>query len=109
MNSMPSQPDALAEPNPVILPANGNTVAAEDLRVRLVLAADLDGRIEIDASQVDSLGQAVLQILVAAHAEAERMGHPFAIVDPSDAFLARVNACRMAELIGLPAQKDDVQ
>lgn len=100
---MPSQPD-LAAAGPVRLPAHGTTVTAEDLRVRLVLAADFEGRIEIDASEVESVGQAVLQLLVAARGEAETAGQPFAIADPSRAFVERVTACRLADALGLPTQ-----
>ncbi|WP_213981707.1 STAS domain-containing protein [Sphingomonas sp. dw_22] len=83
------------------LPAHGTTVTAEDLRVRLVLAADLDDEIEVDASQVESVGQAVLQLLVAARAEAESTGQAFRIVNPSPAFTDRVNRCHLAAAIGL--------
>lgn len=100
MNSMQSPPD-MVENGPIRLPAHGTTVTAEDLRVRLVLAADFDGRIEIDASQVESVGQAVLQLLIAARADAEQNDQPFAILHPSAAFVQRVNGCRLADAIGL--------
>ena len=83
------------------LPAHGTTVTAEDLRVRLVLAADLDDAIEVDASEVESVGQAVLQLLVAANAEATSAGQAFRIVNPSPAFTDRVNRCHLAAAIGL--------
>lgn len=83
------------------LPAHGTTVTAEDLRVRFVLAADLDDVIEVDASQVESVGQAVLQLLVAARAEAKGNGQAFRIVNPSQAFVNRVTSCRLADAIGL--------
>lgn len=89
------------------LPAHCTTVTAEDLRVRLVLAADLDGAIEVDASDVESIGQAVLQLLVAARIEADANGQRFAIIDPSPAFVDRVTRCRLAEAIGLELQKED--
>lgn len=89
------------------LPANGTTVTAEDLRVRLVLAADLDDAIEIDASAVESVGQAVLQILVAARAEATASGQEFTIANPSPAFVDRVKSCHLAAAIGL--ETGDVQ
>lgn len=85
----------------VHLPAHCGTVAAEDLRVRLVLAADLDGGIEVRADAVDSIGQAALQILVAARREAVVRHQPYAIVDPSPAFVDRVTRCRLAGAIGL--------
>lgn len=90
------------------LPANGGTVAAEELRVRLVLAADVDGRIEIDASEVESVGQAVLQLLVAARAEAEANGQSYLILNPSPAFTDRVTACRLAAAVGLSTQGSDL-
>jgi anti-anti-sigma regulatory factor len=83
------------------LPAHGTTVTAEDLRVRLVLAADFDDVIEIDASDVESVGQAVLQLLVAARTEAKNAGQTFRIVNPSLAFTDRVTRCRLAAAIGL--------
>ncbi len=90
----------------VRLPAHCTTVTAEDIRVRLVLAADFDGAIEVDASQVESIGQAALQLLIAARAEAATTGRPFAIIDPSAAFVERVTHCRLAEAIGLESQKE---
>lgn len=101
-------PDDLADASPIRLPANGTTVAAEELRVRLVLAADVDGRIEIDASQVESVGQAVLQLLVAARAEAEANGQAYSIIDPSPAFVERVADCRLAHAIGLQNQGSEL-
>lgn len=90
------------------LPANGGTVAAEELRVRLVLAADVDGRIEVDASEVESVGQAVLQLLVAARAEAEANGQTYLILNPSRAFTDRVTGCRLAAAVGLSTQGSDL-
>jgi len=88
------------------LPVHGTTVTAEDLRVRLVLAADLDNEIEIDASEVESVGQAVLQLLVAARAEAAQNGQPFRIVNPSPAFAERARRCRLEAAIGLNTTGD---
>ena len=96
-----------AEDRSLRLPAHGTTVTAEDLRVRLVLAADLDDVIEVDASEVESVGQAVLQLLVAARAEAAGNGQGFRIANPSQAFVNRVNSCRMAAAIGI--ESGDVQ
>jgi len=105
---MPLQPDVM-EGGPVRLPAHGSTVTAEDLRVHLVLAADYDGRTEIDASGVESVGQAVLQLLVAARIDADANGQSFAILDPSPAFTERVAACRLADALGLETAKDTLQ
>jgi anti-anti-sigma regulatory factor len=106
---MPSPPDLAAEERSLRLPANGTTVIAEDLRVRLVLAADLDEEIVVDASEVENVGQAVLQLLVAARAEAERAGQHFVISSPSQAFTDRVTACRLAGALGLQDQEGSVQ
>lgn len=100
LSSPPPPLDSLVD-RAVHLPAHCGTVAAEDLRVRLVLAADLDGGIEVRADAVDSIGQAVLQILVAARREAVARHQPYAIVDPSPAFVDRVTRCRLAGAIGL--------
>ena len=111
-----TQSDVQPPPVPVpgrglCLPAHCGTVAAEDIRVRLVLAADLDGSIDVDASGVESVGQAVLQILVAARQEALGNGQRFTITDPSPAFADRVRRCQLAGAIGLietdDTQKDD--
>ena len=91
------------------LPVHGSTVTAEDLRVRLVLASDFDGEIVVDASEVESVGQAVLQLLVAAKAEAESAGQAFIITNPSPAFVDRVTACRLGEAIGLIREEESVQ
>lgn len=106
---MQFQSETGAEDGQVRLPAQCTTVIAEDLRVRLVLAADVEGEILVDASEVETVGQAVLQLLVAAAAEAERAGHSFAIVNPSDAFARRVAACRLADALGLQPQEEPVQ
>ncbi len=97
MSSMQSPP----EERTLRLPAHGTTVIAEDLRVRLVLSADLDDEMIVDASEVESVGQAVLQLLVAARAEAQRNGQPFTIANPSPAFADRVAACRLGSALGL--------
>ena len=87
------------------LPAHGTTVIAEDLRVRLVLASDVDGDIVVDASDVESVGQAVLQLLVAAREEALRNGQSFAIANPSPAFLHRIRACGMGGMFGVEQEE----
>ncbi len=106
MNSPLSPPEPV-EDRSLRLPVNGTTVSAEDLKVRLVLAADLDEEIHIDASQVETVGQAVLQLLVAAREEAESKGLEFEIINPSPAFLERVAACGLADTLGLQPAKDN--
>lgn len=100
---MPSLPEgASGEGPPVlsthVLPTHASTVTAEDLRDRLVAAA---GAIEIDAGEVESVGQAVLQLLLAARNEAAATDRPFVIVNPSRAFVDRVRACGLAASLGL--------
>lgn len=87
------------------LPAQCNTVAAEDLRTRLVLAADWSDHTRVDASGVESIGQAVLQLLTAAYADSAANGREFSIIDPSPAFIARVNGCKLAAAIGLASER----
>lgn len=106
MHSPQPLPEA-GEDRSLRLPAHGTTVTAEDLRVRLVLAADLDDAVEIDASEVESVGQAVLQLLVAARNEAAGNGQPFRILNPSHAFVDRVIRSRLASAVGL--ETGDVQ
>jgi anti-anti-sigma regulatory factor len=108
MNSaLPS--DAPTKGRTIHLPVHGSTVTAEDLRTRLVFAADFEGSTEIDAADVESVGQAVLQLLVAAHREAKQSGQPFSIHKPSSAFVQRVAASRLADAIGLEIEKDEFQ
>ena len=101
---MQSQFDAEAG-GPLRLPAHGTTVVAEDLRVRLVIACDLDAEVVVDASEVESVGQAVLQLLIAAREEALRNGQTFAISNPSPAFVHRITACGLADMFGLEQQE----
>lgn len=109
MNSTPSLPDSSAAEPPIRLPANANTVAAEDLQVRLVLAADRLAPIRIDAAEVESVGQAVLQLIAAARIEAAAQELGFEIVAASDAFVARVAACRLAGPLGLALPEEMTQ
>lgn len=102
MTSQPNQPELQPSPGGVIaMPAHGVTVTAEELKVRLVLAADAGDAIIVDASAVESVGQAVLQCLLAARTEAEATGHRFHIQNPSPAFLARTEALGLNDRLGL--------
>ncbi|MFN4095647.1 MAG: STAS domain-containing protein [Sphingomonas sp.] len=102
MTSQPNQPELDPAPDGVVtLPAHGVTVTAEELKVRLVLAADFGDGIIVDASAVESVGQAVLQLLLAARAEAEAAGNRFHIQNPSPAFLARIEALGLTDRLGL--------
>lgn len=82
----------------IVLPANATTTTAEELKVRLVLAADLDEEIRIDASQVESAGLAVFQLLAATRLEAEAAGKPFVVDQPSAAFAECAARCGVTEL-----------
>ena len=109
MNSTPNPPEDNTPPgdskgkpqDSVTLPANGTTATAEELRVRLVLALDGQAPAEIDASEVENAGQAVLQLVVAAQAEARSAGRPLTFTNPSAAFRDRVKRCRLTDQIGL--------
>ncbi|MDR6853486.1 anti-anti-sigma regulatory factor [Sphingomonas sp. BE123] len=102
MTSQPNPPELAPSPGGIIgLPAHGVTVTAEELKVRLVLAADAQSDILVDASAVESVGQAVLQLLLAARTEAEANGHRFIIQNPSPAFLARTEALGLTDRLGL--------
>jgi anti-anti-sigma regulatory factor len=109
---MPYPP--LADPSPdaadigtavVHLPANGMTVTAEELRNQLVCAADVAGQTIIDGSAVQTIGQAVLQLLVAGRRNADAAGSTFEIIHPSAALLKAAHACCLAEAIGLETGK----
>ena len=100
MNSTPNRPE-LKTPERITLPANGTTASAEELRVQLVLALDGQEPAWIDASKVENAGQAMLQLLVAAQAEARSAGRPMIFDNPSAAFRDRVERCRLTDQIGL--------
>lgn len=92
---MPRRPDHRVPAGTAVkLPAICNTAAAADLHTVLVEACAGGTRVEIDASEVESLGQAVIQLLVAAAADADSRKTPVVvIVRPSAAFAKRVAAC----------------
>ena len=94
---MPRPPEAA-----VRLAANASTVTAADLRARLLAAIDgVSGDVAVDAGGVASVGQAVLQVLVAARAEIVAAGRDLVFIDPSRAFLERVAGCRLGGALGL--------
>lgn len=88
---------------PVRLPAHCATIAAADLHACLVKASEQD-ETRVDASEVENIGQAVLQLLVAARREAEANDRAFAITNPSPAFVERVRTCGLGEAVGLSNQ-----
>ena len=91
MSSAPLSPEDI-----ITLPACCDFPAAEELQPLLVLAADR-GAIAIDASAVTSLGQSVLQLLLAARAEPVS----FAVRSASGAFAARVAGCGLTAELAL--------
>ena len=101
MNSTPNQPDPSESSPAVKLPANAVTATAESLRAQLVTLLDGPGPAAIDASEVENVGQAVLQLIVAAQSQARAAGQSLEIINPSPAFCERVEQCRLSESIGL--------
>lgn len=89
------------------LPERCVTVATAGLRDQFLTAID-QGDVHVDASEVEMIGQAVLQLLVAAALAAEANGRSFAIINPSPAFVERVSACRLGKAIGLPVEGETV-
>lgn len=86
----------------IILPAHCGTAVAEDILARLVITSDQEQDIHINAAAVESIGQGVMQLLVAAHIDAKRVGQAFTIEAPSPAFLERVRSCQLAATLELP-------
>ena len=97
-----SEPEA---GGPVMLPPHGSTVTAEDLRIGLVIASDVDGDIVVDGSEVESIGQAVIQLLIAAREEALGNGKEFIIANPSALLRQRLSACGISALLGLEEEE----
>ena len=99
MTSTQQPPDGDADF--VLLPANCGTIVAEELRNRLVLAADCDAGTVIDAGAVQTVGQAVLQLLASARADAIGSGRGFRFAAMSEAFAERVTTACLADLLGI--------
>lgn len=91
------------------LPPNVTTVMADDLRVGLVLAADHEAAILIDATEMVSIGQAALQLLIAARQEADRLNIPFEIEHAQAPLIARLDALGLAQMLGLTGKGETVQ
>lgn len=102
------EPVAVADSVPGVIKLTGHatTVTAEGLRAELVLAAEGAATTAIDASELLSVGQAVLQLLIAAREDAVQHDHPFHFTGASAAFSERVLGCQLAESIGLTAGKE---
>ena len=105
---LPEDPGLTEAETGLKLPARCVTTVADDLRVQLVLASASEGGIEIDASEVENVGQAVLQLLAAAKADADANGLRFVITNPSPAFAERAVACRLGDAIGLSLEEESV-
>ena len=112
MDSPQNRPDELTAPDDaafgetelesrVKLPANLTTVMAEELRARLVLAADHDEAIFIDATETESIGQAALQLLIAAKREADRLNLPFTIENTGSALRTRITTLGLADILDI--------
>jgi anti-anti-sigma regulatory factor len=101
-----SQPDPAPDLGTIRLIGHGSTTTAEDLRTQLVLASDAAEATTIDASEMLSVGQAVLQLLIAARHEAGLRNHRFHYTGASAAFSERVHGCQLANAIGLEIGKD---
>ena len=86
------------------LPPNLTTVMAG-----LVLAADHEAAILIDAADTTSIGQAALQLLIAARQEADRMNIPFGIANAREPLVRRIEALGLAEMLGLAGKGESVQ
>lgn len=98
MTSVPP-PDLSA--HVVHLPADGATVTASALRQRLLEAFDQGGAMVIDGSAVQTIGQAVLQLLLAARHQAAAVGTTCDIINASLPLVETARRCRLAEAIGL--------
>ena len=101
-----SQPDPAPDFGTIRLSGHGTTVTADDLRTQCVVASDLCDSTAIDASEALSVGQAVLQVLIAARREATLLSHRYTFVGASAAFSDRVTSCQLADAIGLETGKD---
>ena len=93
MSLQPSPPEAIR------LPAQCGTAAAPALHAALLHASTAGAAPVIDAGEVESLGQAVLQLLLAG-----RAAMPDMIIAPvSPAFAERAGALQVANALGLDA------
>jgi anti-anti-sigma regulatory factor len=103
---LPDQP--VSASGNVLLPANCGTAAAEELRVQLLIAGTgVDGT-RIDAGGVQTVGQAVLQLLIAARREAAAAGRPFGYVASSQAFVEQVARCCLTDALGIETARESV-
>ena len=97
----PDPAPSLGEPHRVALAPALTTPTCDVLHEQLVAALAADAPVEIDASAVETVGQAALQLLAAAHREVAGRGGSFVIAAPSASFTEQVTRCGMAALVGL--------
>lgn len=99
--------EGVADDGRIHLPPNVSTVMAEDLRAGLVLAADHEEAIIVDAAETTSIGQAALQLLVAAKFEADQLAIPFIIENARPELVERIAMLGLADLLGISSQKGE--
>lgn len=97
----PPSPEPDTAPALIVLPTNLGTGAAEELQTRLVLTLDQSDELTVDASQVETVGQSALQLLVAARRTAVAQGGFVTFINPSPALRARVESCQLTAALGL--------
>jgi anti-anti-sigma regulatory factor len=102
-----NSPLLLPDPGPaaIVLQANSATTSAEELRNQLVCSAELGDATIIDGSTVQTIGQAVLQLLVAARRNAVTENKSCTITGASAALMAAADACCLAAELGLDTGK----
>ena len=88
------------------LPVHCLTVDAEDLRTHLIAAADAGAGTRVDARDAQTIGQAGLQLLIAARAEAVACGQDFTIDHLDPALAARLAGFGLAAALGLAEDAD---
>lgn len=88
----------------LVLPAQCGTAAAADLKAKLA-AVCLAPTALVDAGAVETVGQAALQLLVAARIE--RPDFAFTAVSP--AFAAAVHGASLGPALGLPPVTEPLQ
>jgi anti-anti-sigma regulatory factor len=71
-----------ASPQVLTLPASSSIHQAEPLAAQILGALAQAGAVQIDTAAVENLDLAVVQILVAAHRQADRMGRPLSVALP---------------------------
>ncbi len=92
----------------ITLPAHCATAVAQGLLASFIDHADCGEDVVVDGSAVDVVGQAVLQILVCAKADAGATGRSFTIEPASDALVKRAIGCRLGEQLGFESRGTDI-